>query len=52
MEGCCRFWVRTHSVKVSCMSTVVAQLVDFTTVMLQRWEMMISIKVGCFGWFG
>ena len=30
-EGCCGFWVRAHSVKVPCMSTVVAQLVDLMT---------------------
>ena len=48
-EGCHRFWVRTCSVKVPCMSTVVAQLVDLTMVVLRRWEMMISVKVGCFG---
>ena len=52
MEGHHGFWVQTCMVKVSGVPTVEAQLVDLTTVILQGIEMVISVKVGCFGGSG
>ena len=50
-EGHHGFWVRARTVKVSRVPTGEAQLVDLTTVILWGMEMMISVKVGCFGGF-